>query len=632
MRYRAEIDGVRAIAVTAVLLFHFFPAIFPLGYLGVDVFFVISGFLISTYIIKECEQGTFSFAEFYHRRVKRILPVVMVVLLVTSLVAALLFAPSNLRDYSFSLLSSLTFTANIYFWRNGGYFGLDNSIEPLLHMWSLGVEEQFYLVFPLLMVLLLSKITRKTYVFYTIAAFCVLSFLACLVLINKDLTAPVFFLLPARAWQFGIGVLAAMYFMKHQKMHHPVAELIIIAALVFFFCFEFSQIPAGTVVSLLTALFLAKQFNQNSYLSFFFLNSFVRHIGLISFSLYLWHWPLVAFLNYYMIDSFHYWLMAAGLVVTYGLSLLSFRMIEEPFRRDYSHNMVYGFLAISMLALMLFSAAVYKMQGQLLRASPLVTALSDARRTHFYCALQDYFAYQGTRACLINPLTDKPPHIALLGNSHAQMYVPALTRVFAQQQLSGVLVPLNGCLPTTDVNINRQCLAMAKVNFQAVLSDSQIQTVILALTWNDDRLVTADGTDVSGDKKLQLATSMLALVQQFKDAGKQVWVVGPIQLPGIDVASVLSRKLKFNQLSEAEVLQLLKKPKAVFEQDYGQVLPLLEQQLGSALLKPSDYLCDQHYCYLGNENLVFFSDISHLSSKGTQVLDPMFAQALHIKP
>jgi peptidoglycan/LPS O-acetylase OafA/YrhL len=632
MRYRAEIDGVRAIAVTAVLLFHFFPAIFPLGYLGVDVFFVISGFLISTYIIKECEQGTFSFAEFYHRRVKRILPVVMVVLIVTSIVAALLFAPSNLRDYSFSLLSSLTFTANIYFWRNGGYFGLDNSIEPLLHMWSLGVEEQFYLVFPLLMVLLLSKITHKTYVFYTITAFCLLSFLACLVLIHKDLTAPVFFLLPARAWQFGVGVLAAMYFMKHQKMHHPLAELLIISALVWFFCLEFSHIPTGTVVSLLTALFLAKQFNPNGYLSFFFLNSFVRKIGLISFSLYLWHWPLVAFLNYYLIDSFNYWLMAAGLVVTYGLSVFSFRMIEEPFRRDYSHKVVYGFLAISMLTLVAFSAAVYKTHGQLLQASPLVTALSDARRTHFYCALQDYFAYQGTRACRINPIADKPPHIALLGNSHAQMYVPSLTRVLTQQQLSGVLVPLNGCLPTTDVNINRQCLSMATVNFQAVLSDRQIQTVILALTWNDDRLVTADGADVSGDKKLRLATSMLALVQQFKDAGKQVWVVGPIQLPGIDVASVLSRKLKFNQLTETEVLQLLKKPKAVFEQDYGQVLPLLEQQLGSSLLKPSDYLCDQDYCYLGNEHLVFFSDISHLSSKGTEALDPMFEQAFQGKP
>lgn len=632
MRYRAEIDGVRAIAVCAVLLFHFFPAIFPFGYLGVDVFFVISGFLISSYIIKETEQGTFSFAEFYHRRVKRILPVVMLVLIVSSIVSALLFAPSNLLDYSFSLLSSVTFTANIYFWRNGGYFGLDNSIEPLLHMWSLGVEEQFYLIFPLFMVLLLRKISNKTYVFYTIAAFCLLSFAACLLLIYKDLTAPVFFLLPTRAWQFGLGVLAAMYFMKHQKMHHPLAEVAVIVTLLLCLCFEFTQIPAGTIVSLMTALFLAKSFHHSSFLSFFFLNSFVRKIGLISFSLYLWHWPLVAFLNYYLIDNFSYWLMAAGLMVTYVLSVLSFRYVEEPFRRDYSTKVVYGFLALSMLVLVAFSATVYSTQGQLVRNPALVTALSDARRTHFYCALQDYFAFHGTRACRINPQPETPARIAVLGNSHAQMYVPSLARVMAQQQLSGVLVPLNGCLPTIDVNITQQCLAMAKVNFQAVLSDPQIQKVILALTWSDDRLFTADGAAVTGDKKLRLANSVLSLVQNFKDAGKQVLVVGPIQLPGIDVASVLSRKLKFKQLTESEVLQLLKKPKALFEQDYAGVMQLLEQHLGSQLLKPSDYLCDQDYCYLGTEKRVFFSDISHLSRQGTVVLDPMFKQALQLNP
>lgn len=628
MRYRAEIDGIRAIAVTAVLLFHFFPAIFPLGYLGVDVFFVISGFLISSYIIKECDQGTFSYTEFYNRRIKRILPVVMLVLMVCSLVAAVVFAPSNLRDYSFSLLSSVTFTANIYFWRNGGYFGLDNNIEPLLHMWSLGVEEQFYLIFPVLMVFLLTKVKNKTYVFYTMTTFCLLSYIACIYLIKKDLTAPVFFLLPTRAWQFGVGILAAMYFMKHQSTQHKITELLIIAALVVFFCIEFTQIPAGTVVSLMTALFLAKNFNNTGFLAFFFLNPWVRKVGLISFSLYLWHWPLVAFLNYYLVESYSYWVMTAALVATFGLSLLSFRLVEEPFRRDFSLKVVYGYLAVSILALVVFSGAVYATHGQLLRNTPLVTALSDARRTHFYCSLQDYFSYQGTRACRINPAATVQPHIAVLGNSHAQMYVPSLTRVFEQQNLAGILVPLNGCLPTIDVNITSQCMNMAKVNFQAVQADPAIKKVILALTWNDDRLVTTDGADVVEDKKLRLANSMLTLVQAFKDNGKDVLVVGPIQMPGMDIASVLSRKLKFNQLTETEVLQMLKKPKALFDQEYAPIMRILEQNLGQQLLKPSDYLCDQDYCYLGNDKVVLFSDISHLSSKGTEALDPMFLKAL----
>ncbi|OBP16701.1 hypothetical protein A5320_04765 [Rheinheimera sp. SA_1] len=628
MRYRAEIDGIRAIAVMAVLLFHFFPAMFPLGYLGVDVFFVISGFLISSYIIKECDEGKFSYAEFYHRRIKRILPVVMLVLTVCSVLSIFIFTPSNLRDYSFSLLSSLSFTANIYFWRNGGYFGLDNSIEPLLHMWSLGVEEQFYLIFPIFMVLLLSKVKNKTYVFLTVAALCLTSFLACIYLIFKDLTAPAFFLLPARAWQFGVGILAAMYFMKNNTTHHKFVELGIIAALFLFFCIEFTQIPAGTVVSVMTALFLAKKFNTTGFLAFFFLNNHVRKIGIISFSLYLWHWPLVAFINYYVVEEHSYLVMTAGLVVTFGLSLFSYRWVEEPFRRDFSHKIVYGYLAMSIGALLALSGLVYSNQGHMVRNSPLVIALSDARRTHFYCALADYFFYQGTRACGINASADIQPSIAVLGNSHAQMYVPSLTRVFAQQQLAGVLVPLNGCLPTLDVNITSQCLNMAKINFAAVQADPNIKMVMLAMTWNDDRLVNADGSNVAEDKKLRLTTSVLSLVQELEKSGKKVLVVGPIQLPEIDIASVLSRKLKFNHVSEAEALQLLKKPRATFDHDYAVIINLLEQSLGARLLKPSDTLCDQEYCYLGNEKVVFFSDISHLSEKGTAALDPMFSKAL----
>ncbi|MDH4328858.1 MAG: acyltransferase, partial [Nitrospira sp.] len=151
MDYRREIDGLRALAILPILVFHFAPSILPLGYLGVDLFFVISGYLITRILRTELAEGRFTLGAFYIRRVRRILPATLVVLVATSVTCLALLLSPDLLNYCASVLSTLTFTANIYFWRIGGYFGTNDELKPLLHMWSLGVEEQFYLVFPIVL-------------------------------------------------------------------------------------------------------------------------------------------------------------------------------------------------------------------------------------------------------------------------------------------------------------------------------------------------------------------------------------------------------------------------------------------------------------------------------------------------
>ena len=164
MNYRAEIDGLRAIAVLSVLIFHFFPTTLNLGFngfLGVDIFFVISGFLISKYIYRGLETNSFSFKQFYWRRIKRILPAALFTLILTSCVGIFLLTPYDLDSYFKSLLAALVFIPNIYFWRTGGYFGDLDSLKPLLHYWSLGIEEQFYLFFPITLFIIYKLIGKN---------------------------------------------------------------------------------------------------------------------------------------------------------------------------------------------------------------------------------------------------------------------------------------------------------------------------------------------------------------------------------------------------------------------------------------------------------------------------------------
>jgi peptidoglycan/LPS O-acetylase OafA/YrhL len=160
MDYRREIDGLRALAVSAVVLYHFWPDTFDYGYLGVDVFFVISGFLITLYIYEELSNGSFSLKNFYQRRIVRILPVTLFVLSATSFFALIILIGADYDRFIESLIASLSFTSNIYFWRDGGYFGQADSLKPLLHFWSLSVEEQFYLFFPVLF-LIVFKFTKS---------------------------------------------------------------------------------------------------------------------------------------------------------------------------------------------------------------------------------------------------------------------------------------------------------------------------------------------------------------------------------------------------------------------------------------------------------------------------------------
>ena len=217
--YRKEIDFLRALAVIFVILYHYFPNLISKGYLGVDLFFVISGFLISHQIYNQKILNNFSLKEFYIRRMKRILPATLFLLILIWIISALLMTNQDYFSFLKSLVFSLLFSSNFFFWLDGGYFGPNDEIKPLLHLWSLGIEEQFYIIFPIVFTILIKYLKNINNLILIVSLITLLSFILNFFLIKIGGSNPAFFLLPTRVWNLAFGDLAMLIFVNNKKSH-----------------------------------------------------------------------------------------------------------------------------------------------------------------------------------------------------------------------------------------------------------------------------------------------------------------------------------------------------------------------------------------------------------------------------
>ena len=341
MKYRQEIDGLRAIAVIPVILFHAGFEYFSGGFVGVDVFFVISGYLITTIILSEKEQGTFSILNFYDRRARRILPALFLVMLVSLPFAWFWLLPSDMKDFSESLIAVSTFSSNILFWQETGYWGVDNELKPLLHTWSLAVEEQYYLLFPLFLMLVWRCGKNGILVWFI--------FLAALSLALSQWGAynhPTanFFLLPTRAWELAIGASIACFFLfKRQAtqiiLSHKLTNEVLGFIGLFMICYSVLVFNEATPFPSLYALYptigtgLIIFFSSKNTLVGKLLGSKILvAIGLISYSAYLWHQPLFAFARHRSLTEPSALLFISLSLLTFLLAYLSWQYIEKPFR------------------------------------------------------------------------------------------------------------------------------------------------------------------------------------------------------------------------------------------------------------------------------------------------------------
>jgi peptidoglycan/LPS O-acetylase OafA/YrhL len=437
LHYRPEIDGLRAVAILPVMLFHAGFEWFSGGYVGVDVFFVISGYLITSIILEEISAGRFSVAGFYERRARRILPALFFVLLGTTVAGWIWMVPSAFEEYSRALIAVVLFLSNVYFWRTEDYFEPTADLNPLLHTWSLAVEEQFYIVFPLFMLIAWRFGSGPT--FWALAALSLLSLLLAEWGAHNRPSAN-FFLLPTRGWELGVG--AACAFVRRAAPPRANAllsalglALIVLSVLAFDAETPFPSLYATAPVGGAALIILCG--GAGTPVARLLSLRLLVGIGLISYSAYLWHQPLFALARARTGAYPPPELMAALALATFPLAYLTWRFVEQPFRRRptpvlASRGSVFAGSAVAAAALLGTG-----LHGQLSDGRLQVWKAANPDRAHVYgmhaaarrirgVRLDDgacQFNVPGLDTVTIERLVDcrqrHGPGVAVLGDSHA---------------------------------------------------------------------------------------------------------------------------------------------------------------------------------------------------------------------
>ncbi|HEY1962886.1 MAG TPA: acyltransferase family protein, partial [Rhizomicrobium sp.] len=489
--YRPDIDGLRALAVLAVVLFHYHVSGFRGGFVGVDVFFVISGFLITGLIHTEMREGRFSLRQFYERRIRRIFPGLFALLIAAIVAAGLIFFPNSLARFGRSLLATAFFGANFEFWREAGYFDVAADQKPLLHLWSIAVEEQFYLIFPALLLLLGASSKRR------LLAVVGLIFVASLgfsIWSARHAPGAGYYLLPSRMWELMLGALLALGAVKapqprvaRETISFVGLALISIGIIVYS---RHTPFPGAAALAPCVGTALVIAAGESAAFNRMLSVRPVVFVGLISYSLYLWHWPLYVFARAVLVHP----LTPAETVVLIALSLalaiLSWRYIEQPVRSRsfrWPRPALFGGAVGAMAMAAACAVLILNTRGLPQRFPPHIRAILAEEDDHearlhecFGLTAQDVRA---GRLCQIGAKVEEASFI-LWGDSHADALIPAVQSLAQRQGRTGLFAGTDSCPPLLGVKRADTTKCEAFNDAVAKIATSRaIREVILEARW-----------------------------------------------------------------------------------------------------------------------------------------------------
>lgn len=550
--YRSEIDGLRALAVLGVILFHV-DVKCPGGFVGVDVFFVISGYLISSLLLRDLETRRFSLLQFWERRCRRILPALAVMVLVTLLAAGFLLLPDDYLKLGKSAVWQALFASNVYFWQDTGYFAAAAAEKPLLHTWSLAVEEQFYLVMPLLLAALvrLRSGGGRRHIVIILTTLFAASLGWSALMLQRD-SAAAFFLLPSRSWELLAGALLALLpisLTHHLGRWREFPALLGLGAILGSYTLYSADTSFPGLAALPpvlgTALFLAA--NQRppgapppTWCGRLLATRPLVFIGLLSYSLYLWHWPLLAFVNYWSFVP-----LAKGgklllILLTFILAYLSWRFVETPFRLRRlcaTRRSMLTTSAMAVLLLVLVSVGITHFQGLPWRVPPGVNhgyarnSESSFMLTH-QTALADLAKDKLVQLGVPGPIGSS--QLVLWGDSHALAAHPAFDSVLHEAGVSGCSITHSSTAPLLDFHATvpngpvTDTIALNHAVFEW-LRQHHVRHVVLAAYWHVyEQKGRVQGVAAS-DYLAYYQRSILATVQKLVEIGCQPWIM--LQVP-----------------------------------------------------------------------------------------------------
>lgn len=622
--YRPDIDGLRALAVVPVVLYHLGFGLFPGGYVGVDVFFVISGYLITGIIQREIDAGQFSIITFYERRARRILPALFATLAVTSIVSTFILMPDELRDLGYSLIGVVTFCSNILFWKQTDYFAGPVEFKPLIHTWSLAVEEQFYIIFPIFL-MLIARFYGRRYVRSTLIL-AIISFALSVIALDYDPTGN-YYLLPTRAWELMIGSLLA--YRRATPMTTPYIRecgaavgfaLIIGSALLLT---EQSPFPGYNALWPCIGAALIIATGEGSQAPTFvarLLGSLpFRGVGLISYSLYLVHWPLFVLVKYQLLRDPTVMEQVLMAIAAFALAYLSWRFVEQPFRNRQAVSQKAIFATALFLGLVTSGAgaAAYKFDGFPDRFGlPRVEKASEQANAPGAptCFLKgDWQVWSGAECLLAK---GKGGNILFWGDSHVNHYRAVILRADPPLDVNILMYASAGCLPIFDYGrSDRPYCRSNNDHVRDIIRDYHIDTVILSGYWwrslRSNDLTVAD---------------VAKTVDKLKALGVQVKIVG--DNPDFPFANPQFLAYRLGQNGAAETAYYMP-----VRNDFS-INPQLSKLVPAEdFFDPMTVLCKEKECLAYDHGQIVMVDNSHLSGYGSRIvfakMRPLFVGNAH---
>jgi peptidoglycan/LPS O-acetylase OafA/YrhL len=628
------------VAVLPVLLFHLNERLVPGGFVGVDIFFVISGYLIGSILLRELVEGRYSITRFYERRIRRIFPALFVVMFSAGVAAFFLLLPSDLAAFCDSVIAATFFFSNLFFWGEAGYFDAPAELKPLLHTWSLAVEEQFYIVFPVLLALIHRLLGRRAIVPLLVVAF-VASFALSAWGVEK---APVatFYLLPTRAWELLCGALLAAGALPVARVRwlREAAAVVGVAliALSMALLDRSSAFPGPNALApcLGAALLIHAGANGGATTLGRLLGSApLRFIGLISYSLYLWHWPLIVLVKYVWIEELPVAMQCAVALASLALAVLTWRYVETPFRdRSRTSAGVVFRMAFATLTLAPAVALIGVLTAGLPARMPQsVVRLADVDSYRDPTSAQCHMTYS-RRATLSQMCRrgapDRAATFVLVGDSHAGA---AAGGVFAGASAAGVAGlqlsdsgyrPLLG-LKNVDEPDKYEWMNRRLVE---VLRDPAIRIVVLVVYWDQAlqyRYRSMDG--VALDSVDAVRSSLRKTVRAYAD--REFVLLSSPPTSAKFGANPAARAQLFHRTIEVAV------PRSSYEDSrrtYMEILNDLAREPNVRVIDVAEVLCDSVVCSGMLDGEPAYRDSNHLTNKAALLLAPLIAAALQPRP
>lgn len=639
--YRPDIDGLRGVAVLSVVLFHAGVPFLKGGFVGVDIFFVISGYLIGAHVYSDTSRGRFSIAEFYRRRAKRILPALLALLIVCYVIASLLFSPPELLYFARYSIATILSVSNIVAWRQTGYFAPNASLNSLLMTWSLGVEEQFYLLFPLVMIAL-GKLARK-YVSLALTILALLSLVSCIIISHRS-PSTAFYLFPFRAWELLLGVLLAVYENGRQtssgRGHRWLTNISALAgvALLGFsiFCYGPHTLFPGYAAAAPTLGSLLLICSPTSWINrYVFSLRPIKFVGKISYSYYLWHWPLLSFAHILANGTSSVAIGCSIAAFSLLIAWLSFRFVEQPFRRSTtSRGTLLARYAVC-CALVMAPALMFRAtQGWPQRFSSFPQGAFDQR-----CSADlGFSAPILSKECV--DLEDSRPAVALIGDSHAAALAVAAREDANRAGFKFYEMVKYQCQPlqkvaTTSLNVQQQneCLDYNNTVLSILKKDQRVRFVLITAFWSGPEIGRAAYVRVGypkaevsrSESEQNLKDGLEATVAELESVGKQVILIRDVPVFTFDpVLKVLLHHIPMRSLlvtghlpsvslmSEAPITQTY----LAQEQHADAILDQAANSQHTRVVSLRGNLCSMSSCRYLDGMRMLYSDDHHLTEAG----------------